>query len=148
MIIVGGQRLAIVLIIRGQLLVKLNEAFAPGHLRDLVMTKFRPVFRYGVLNVYLVILFIKYSINGDTSVPLWNWATINGPVSRKLGLAERHLVLCPFLMDVQPDIDRFSDVVHQMRHIRLFFVERGRSAAAATHKLWFKGSRSRVLWYC
>ena len=59
----------------------------------------------------------------------------------------RHLVLYPFLTDVQPDIDGFSDVVHWMRHIRLFFVEQGRSAAAATPKLWAKGSRSRVLWY-
>ena len=65
----GGQRLAVVLIIRGQLVVKLNEALAPGHLRALVMTKFRRVFRYGVLNGYLVILFIKYSVNGDASVP-------------------------------------------------------------------------------
>ena len=41
------------------------------------------------------------------SVPLWNWATINCPISRRLGLAKRHLVLCPFLMDVQLDIDGF-----------------------------------------
>ena len=81
-------------------MVKLNEALALGHLRALVLTKFRPVFRYGVLNGYLVILLIKYSINGDTSVPQWNWAAINCPVSHRLGLAERHLVLCPFLMDV------------------------------------------------
>ena len=115
-------------------MVKLNEAFAPGHLRDLVMTKFRPVFRYGVLNGYLVKLLIKYSNNGDVSVPLWKWAAINCPVSCRPGLAMRHLVLCPFLMYVQ-------------LNIRLFFVERGRSAAAATPKLWAKGSRSRVLWY-
>ena len=69
-------------------------------LRALVLTKFRPVFRYGVLNVYLVILLIKYSVNGDASVPLWNWAAINGPISRSPGLAERHLVLYPFLTDV------------------------------------------------
>ena len=69
MIIVGGRRLAVVLIIRGQLVVKLNEVLAPGHLRALVLTKFRHVFRYGVLNGYLVILLIKYSINGDTSIP-------------------------------------------------------------------------------
>ena len=100
MIIAGRRRLVVVLIIRGQLVVKLNEALVPGHLRALVMTKFRPVFRYGVLNMYLVILLIKYSVNGDASVPLWNWATINGPVFRRPGLAERHLVLCPFLMDV------------------------------------------------
>ena len=125
MIIVGGRRLTVVLIIRGQLMVKLNEALAPGHLRALVLTKFWPVFRYGVLNGYLVILRIKYSVNGDASVPQWNWAAINCPVSRRLGLAERHLVLCPFPTDVQPNIDGFSDVVHRMRHICLFFIERG-----------------------
>ena len=72
MIITGGQRLAAVLIIKGQSVVKLNKALTLGHLRALVMTKFRPIFRCGVLNVYLVILLIKYSVNGDTSVPLWN----------------------------------------------------------------------------
>ena len=128
-------------------MVKLNEALALGHLRALVLTKFWPVFRYGVLNGYLVILLIKYSVNGDTSVPQWNWAAINCPVSCRPGLAERHLVLCPFLMDIQPNIDGFSDVVHRMRQIHLFFVERGRSAAAATPKLWAKGTMSRVLWY-
>ena len=50
-------------------MVKLNEALAPGHLRALVLTKFRHVFCYGVLNGYLVILLIKYSVNGDASVP-------------------------------------------------------------------------------
>ena len=113
-------------------MVKLNEALAPGHLRAHVLTKFRPVFRYGVLNGYLVKLLIKYSVNGDASVPLWNWAAINCPVSCRPGLAKCHLVLYPFLMDVQPNIDRFSDVVLRMRHIRVFFVERGRSAAAVT----------------
>ena len=92
MIIVGGRRLTVVLIIRGQLVVKLNEALAPGHLRALVMTKFRPVFHYGVLNVYLGILLIKYYVNGDASIPQWNWAAINCPVSHRLGLAEHHLV--------------------------------------------------------
>ena len=128
----------------GQLMVKLNEALAPGHLRALVMTKFLPAFRCGVLNVYLVILLIKYPINGDASVTLWNWAAINGPVSHRPGLAERHLALCPFLTDVQLDIDGFSDAVYRMRHIRIFFVEWGRSAAVVTPKLWAKGSRSRV----
>ena len=85
---------------------------ASGHLRALVMTKFRPVFRHGVLNGYLVILHIKYSVNGDMSVPLWNWVAINGPISRRPSLAECHLVLCPFLTDVQLDIDGFSDAVH------------------------------------
>ena len=142
-------------------MVKLNEALVLGHLRALVMTKFWPVFRYGVLvmtkfwpvfcyrvlNVYLVILLIKYSVNGDMSVPLWNWAAINGPVSRRLGLADRHLVSCPLLTDVQPDIDGFGDAVHRMRRIRLFIVERGRSAAVATPELWAKASRNRFLWY-
>ena len=128
----GGQRLTVVLIIRGQLIVRLNEALAPGHLRAFVLSKFWPVFRCGVLNGYLVKLLIKYFVNGDASAPLWNGATINCPISRRPGLAERHLVLCPFLTDVQPDIDGFSDVVHQMRQIHLFFVERGRSAAAVT----------------
>ena len=98
-------------------MIKLNEALASGHLRALVLTKFRPVFRYRVLNGYLVILLIKYSVNGDTSVPQWNWVAINCPVSHRLGLAERHLVLCPFLTDVQPDIDGFNDVVHRMQGI-------------------------------
>ena len=128
-------------------MVKLNEALEAGHLRALVLTKFRSVFRYGVLNGYLVILLIKYSVNGDTSVPQWNWAAINCHVSRRPGLAECHLVLCPFLTDVQPDIDGFSDVIHRMRHICLFFIEQGRSAAVATPKLWAKGTKSRVLWY-
>ena len=50
-------------------MVKLNEALAPGDLSALVLTKFRPVFRYGVLHGYLVILLIKYSVNGDVSIP-------------------------------------------------------------------------------
>ena len=66
----GGRRLVVVLIIRGQLVVKLNEALASGHLRALVMTKFWPIFCYGVLNVHLVIFLIAYYINGDVSVPL------------------------------------------------------------------------------
>ena len=45
----GVRRLIVVLIIRGQLMVKLNEALGLGHLRALVMTKFWPIFRYGVL---------------------------------------------------------------------------------------------------
>ena len=146
MIIVGGRRLAIV-IIRGQLVVKLNGALAPDHLRALVMTKFWHVFRYGVLNVYLVILLIKYSVNGDMSAPLWNWAAINGPISHRPGLAKHYLVLCPFLTNVQLHIDGFSDAAYRMGHIRIFYIERGRSTAAATPKLWAKGSRSRVLWY-
>ena len=106
-------------------MVKLNEALAPGHLRALVLTMFHPVFCYGELNGYLVKLLIKYSVNGDASVPLWNWAAINCPASHRLGLVERHLVLCLFLMDVQLDINGFSDAIHRMRHIRIFFVERG-----------------------
>ena len=63
-------------------MVKFNEAYALGHLRALVLTKFRPVFRYRVLNGYLVKLLIKYSVNGDASVSLWNWAAINGLVGQ------------------------------------------------------------------
>ena len=132
MIIAGGRRLAVILIIRGQLVVKFNEALALGNLRALVVTKFRHVFRCGVLNMYLVILLIEYYVNGDASVPLWNWAAINGSISRMPDLAERHLVFCPFLTDVQLDIDGFSDAVYRMRHIHIFFIERGRSTAAAT----------------
>ena len=50
-------------------MVKLNEALASGHLRAIVLTKFWHVFRYEVLNGYLVKLLIKYSVNGDMSVP-------------------------------------------------------------------------------
>jgi hypothetical protein len=49
------------------------------------------------------------------------------------------------LMDVQPNIDGFSDVVHQMRHIR-FFIKQGRSTAATTLELWAKASQNRLLW--
>lgn len=126
-------------------MVKLNQALAPGHFRADVLTKFRPVFRRGVLNAYLVILLIKYFINGDASIPLWNWSAIDGPVSSsRPGLADRHLVFCPLLTDVQLDIDRFSDAIHRMRHIRIF-LKRGRSAAAVALELWAKGI-SRVLW--
>jgi hypothetical protein len=105
--------------------IKLNEELAPSHMSTLVLTKFRLVFRCGVINAYLVILLINYCINADVGVPQWNWAPINGPVSRRLGLAVRHLVSCPLLTDVQPDIDGFSDVIHRMRRIRLFSIERG-----------------------
>jgi len=147
-IISGRRRFTVVLIIiQRQLVIKLNEALAPGHMSALVLNKALPVFLCGVINVHLVILFIKYSINANVGLPCWNWAVINGPVSHRLGLAKCHLVLCPFPMDVQLDIDGVSDAIHQMRHIRIFFVQRGRSEATATPKLWAKGSRSRVLWY-
>ena len=81
-------------------MIKLNEALVPGHMSTLVLNKALFVFLCGVINVHLVILLIKYAINGDTSVPLWNWAAINGPVSRRPGLVDRHLVNCPLLMDV------------------------------------------------
>ena len=145
MIISGRRRFIIVLIIiRRQLVIKLNEALAAGHMSALVLNKALPIFLCRVTNVHLVILLIKYSINVDMGIPHWNWVAINGPISRRPGLAERHLILCPFLTDVQLDIDGFSDVVHRMRHIRIFFVERGRFTAAATPQLWAKGSRSRV----
>jgi hypothetical protein len=58
------------------------------------------VTRCGVINVYLVILLINYCINADVGVPQWNWAAINGPISRMLGLAVCHLVNYPLLIDV------------------------------------------------
>ena len=116
-------------------MIKLNEALALGHMSALVLNKVLPVILCGVINVHLVILLIKYSINADVGIPRWNWATINGPVSRRLGLADRHLVSCPLLMDIQSDIDGCGDAIHRMRRIRLFIIERGRSAAAATPEL-------------
>jgi hypothetical protein len=146
-IIAGGRRLIVVLIIRGQLVVKLNEALAPCHLRALVLTKFRPIFSYGVLNVYLVILLIHYSINCDPSVPRWNWAAINCPVSRRLGLAECHLVFCPFVGGCTTWHWPVQWCCPMDEAHCFFIIERGRSTAAATPELWAKGSRSRVLWY-
>ena len=141
MIISGRRRSIVVLIIiRRQLVIKLNEALAPGHMSALVLNKALPVFLCRVINVYLVILLIKYSINADVGIPRWNWAAINGPVSCRLGLANHHLVSCPLLMDVQPDVDRFGDAVHQMRHICLFIIEQGRSTAVVTPELWAKAS--------
>ena len=148
MIISGRRRFDVVLItIQRQLVIKLNEALALGHMSALVLNKALPVFLCRVINVHLVILLIKYSINANMGIPRWHWVAINGPVSCRLGLANRHLVSCPLLTDVQPDIDGFDDAIHRMRRIRLFIIERGRSAAAATPQLWAKGSRSRDLWY-
>ena len=145
---ISGQRFAVVLIIiRRQLVIKLNEALAPGHMSALVLNKALPVFLCGVINVHLVILLIKYSINANMGIPRWHWVAINGPVSCRLGLANRHLVNCPLLTDVQPDIDRLGDAIHRMRRIRLFFIEQGRSAAATTPELWAKASQNRVWWY-
>jgi hypothetical protein len=114
---------------------------------SLVLNKALPVFLCGVINVHLVILLIKYSINADVGIPRWNWVAINGLVSRRLGLADHHLVNCPLQTDVQPNIDGFGDAIHRMRRIRLFIVERGRSAAAVTPELWAKASRNMFLWY-
>ena len=147
MIISRRQIFIVVLIIGGQLVIKLNEALALGHMSTLVLNKALPVFLCGVINVHLVILLIKYSINVNVGICHWNWMTINGPVSRRLGLADCHLVSCPLLMDVQPDIDGFGDAVHRMRHICLFIIEQGRFVAAVTPKLWAKASRKRFLWY-
>jgi hypothetical protein len=105
--------------------IKLNEALAPSHMSALVLNKFWPIFRCGVINAYLVIILINYYIKADVGVPQWNWVAINGPVSRGPGLAVRHLISCPLLMDVQPNIDGFSDVVHRMMRICLFSIERG-----------------------
>jgi hypothetical protein len=67
----------------------------------LVLKKAFPVFMYGVINVDLVILLINYTINADAGIPRWNWAAIDYPISRRPGLAERYLVKCPLLTDVQ-----------------------------------------------
>ena len=148
MIISGRRRFTVILIIiRRQLVIKLNEALAPGHMSALVLNKALLVFLCGVINVYLVILLIKYSINADVGIPRWNWAAINGPISHRPGLANRHLVSCPLLTDVQPDIDGFGDDVHRMRRVCLFIVERGRSITPVTPELWDKSSRKRFLWY-
>ena len=148
MIISGRRRFIIVLIIiRRQLVIKLNEKLAASHMSALVLNKALPVFLCGVINVHLVILLIKYSINADVGIPHWNWVAINDPDSRKPGLADRHLVSCPLLTDVQPDIDGLGDAVHRMRCICLFIVEWGRSVTAATPELWAKASQNRVWWY-
>jgi hypothetical protein len=123
------------------------KALAPCHLRALVLTKFWPIFSYGVLNVYLVILLIHYSINCDPSVPRWNWAAINCPVSRRLGLAECHLVFCPFVGGCTTWHWPVQWCCPMDEAHCFFIIERGRSTAAATPELWAKGSRSRVLWY-
>ena len=137
----------ILIIIRSQLVIKLNEALALGHMSDLVLNKALPVFLCGVIILHLVILLTEYSINADVGIPRWNWAAINGPVSRRPGLADRHLVCSPLLMDVQPNIDGFGDAVHRMRRIHLFIVKRGRSTVATTPELLAKASRKRFLWY-
>ena len=148
MIIFGRRRFTVVLIIiRRQLAIKLNEALAPGHMSALVLNKALPVFLCGVINVHLVILLIKYSINADVGIPHWNWAAINGPVSYRPGLADRHLGSCPLLTDAQLDIYGFGDAIHRIRRICLFIVERGRSATAAPLELWAKVSWNRFLWY-
>ena len=128
-------------------MIKLNEALALGHMGALILNKALPVFLCWVINVHLVILLIKYSINANVSIPRWNWMAINGLISYRPGLADRHLVSCPLLTDVQPNIDGFGDAVHRMRRIRLFIIERGRSTATATPELWAKASRNRFLWY-
>ena len=111
----------------------------------LVLNKALPVFLCGVINVHLVKLLIKYSINADMGIPYWNWAAINGTVSRRPVLADHHLVSCPLLTDVQPNIDEFGDAIHRMRRIHLFIVERGRSVADVTPQLWAKACRNRYL---
>ena len=70
MIISGRRRFDVVLItIQRQLVIKLNEALALGHMSVLVLNKALPVFLCGVINVHLVILLIKYSINADVGIP-------------------------------------------------------------------------------
>jgi hypothetical protein len=97
----------------------------------------------GVINMDLVILLMKYTINTDACIPRWNWSPIDYPISRRPGMAERHLVHCPKLTDVQPDTD--GPLVNQMRRIRLCICEWGRSAAATTHDLWARASQNWLL---
>jgi hypothetical protein len=51
------------------MVIKLNEELALGHMSALVLNKVLPVFQCGVINVHLVILLIKYSINADVGIP-------------------------------------------------------------------------------
>ena len=78
----------------------------------LVLNKARLVCLYRAINVYLVVLLIIDRINADMGVPRWNWMAINGPVLARPGLANRHLVSCPLLADVHPNINGFDDAVH------------------------------------
>jgi hypothetical protein len=110
----------------------------------IVLNKAFPIFMCGVINVDLVVLLMNYTINADTGIPRWNWVAIDYPVCRRPGLAEHHLVSCPLLTDVQPNTDGLSEVVNRMRHICLYIVDRGRSAAAASQD---RASRNRFLCY-
>jgi hypothetical protein len=64
-----GAKTQVLLILRGDLVIKLNEALAPSHMSALVLNKFRLVFRCGIINEYLVILLINYYINADVGIP-------------------------------------------------------------------------------
>jgi hypothetical protein len=67
----------LIIIIRRQLVIKLNEALAPGHMSTLVLNKAFPIFMCGVINVDLVVLLMNYTINADTSIPWWiGWPLI------------------------------------------------------------------------
>jgi hypothetical protein len=118
--------------------IKLNEAFAPSNISALILNKARLVCLYRQSMVILLYFLSQNRINADVGVHWWNWTAIYGPVLARPGLADHHLVSCPLLADVQPDINGFGDAVHQMRHIRVFFIERGRSAATATLSNWLK----------
>jgi hypothetical protein len=56
------------------MVIKLNEVLVPGHISALVLNKVFPIFMYGVINVDLVILLIKYTINAKAGIPRWNWS--------------------------------------------------------------------------
>jgi hypothetical protein len=88
-----------------------------------VVNKTRPIFLHWEINVYLIVLLIQDLINADPGIPGWHWLAMNDAVSSWKCLSDRHLVFCPLLTDVQPDINRSSDVVHRMRSIDLFFVK-------------------------
>jgi hypothetical protein len=142
MISQGRFVVGLIIIIRRQLVIKLNEVLAPGHMSTLVLNKAFPIFMCRVIYVDLVVLLMNHTINADTGIPRWNWAAIDYPISRRLGLAKRHLVSCPLLTDVQPDTDGLGEVVNRMRHIRLYIVNRGRSIAAGSQD---RASRNRFL---
>jgi hypothetical protein len=124
---ISGGRFVVILIIiiQRQLVFKLNEALAPGHMSTLVLNKEFPIFMCGLINVDLVVLLMTYTINVDTGIPRWNWVAIDYPISHRPGLVECHLVSCPLLTDIQPDTDWLSDVVNRIRRIRLYIIERG-----------------------
>jgi hypothetical protein len=69
--VISGHRIFVVVLIfiRRQLVIKLNEALVPGQMSALVLNKPFPVFLCEVINVHLVILLIKKIINANVGIP-------------------------------------------------------------------------------